>query len=209
MREDPYIKVAQKVIAGGVKILQPNEKEMSDRELINIGLELRELTREKNVKLIINDRVDIALAVEADGMHVGQGDIPAREARKLLGDDKILGVSVTCVREALQAQDDGADYVNVNQIAPGFTKRSPTGAYAGFELITQVKAAVDIPVTASSGIRLSNVADYIKAGADGAVICFTILTAENITEMTKRYIQIVTETKEAMLAGDRDESSQL
>lgn len=174
-----HVEVARAAIDGGATIIQLRDKEASTRELIEIGLALRKLTRERGVTFIVNDRVDVALAVEADGVHVGQDDMPAKLARKLMGANRIVGVSVSTVEEALQAETDGADYVSVSPVFTTPTKPDappPTGV----EGLRRISEAVQIPVIAIGGITEGNVKEVIKAGADGVAVISAVVAAPDI-----------------------------
>ncbi|MBC7263821.1 MAG: thiamine phosphate synthase [Chloroflexi bacterium] len=183
-RGKSHLQVAQAAIEGGATVIQLRDKEASTRELIEAGLALRKLTLERGVAFIVNDRVDVALAVEADGVHVGQEDMPANLARKLMGSNRIVGVSVSTVEEALQAEADGADYVSASPVFTTPTKPdapSPTGL-EGLRLIAGV---VHIPVIAIGGINEENVEEVIKAGADGVAVISAVVAAPDITAAAK------------------------
>jgi len=156
----------EQAIRGGVTIIQLREKQVSSGEFYELALRIRQVTRRKNVPLIINDRLDIALAVDADGVHVGQEDLPAKVVRRLIGPDKILGVSAGTVEEALKAQKDGADYLGVGAAYPTPTK--PESYAIGIEGIMKIKEAVGIPVVAIGGITRENAYDVmLETGVDG------------------------------------------
>lgn len=151
-------------VAAGVKTVQYRDKEASTQEMYALALKLRKICR--NVVFLINDRVDIALAVGADGVHLGQYDLPYAAARKLLGKKKIIGLTVHDLRQARQAEAIGADYLGVSPIFFTRTKQD-AGRSVGVGLIRQIKKSVDIPVIAIGGINISNAASVVDAGADG------------------------------------------
>lgn len=171
--------VIAKAIAGGAGIIQLRDKESTTQKFVQDGFALRELTRKKNVIFIINDRVDVALAVDADGVHLGQDDFPVRLARKIIGEDKIIGVSVGSVEEAIQAIKDGADYVSVGSIFPTRTKPD-AGDAVGTQLITEIKKAVDVPAVAIGGITADNIAQVAKAGADCVAVISAVIGADDV-----------------------------
>ncbi len=171
--------VVEAAILGGVTIVQYREKDASTRRMIEEALELRDLCRRHGVPFIVNDRVDVALAVDADGVHVGQDDMPASVARRLIGPDKILGVSADKVEHAIAAQADGADYVGASPIFSTPTKADapqPIGV-AG---LLQMARACPLPIVAIGGINASNAASMIRAGAAGVAVVSAIVNAEDV-----------------------------
>jgi thiamine-phosphate pyrophosphorylase len=193
LAEGRFEQVAEEVIRGGVKAIQIRCKRMSDKALLSISEKLREITCSSSTKLIINDRVDICLAVNADGVHLGQEDFPPKTARKLLG-DKIIGVSVHTIEEALKASDDGVDYISVGPLFPTKTKLN-AGAPVGVNLISRIKRCVQIPTIGIGGIDLENVIEVIRAGADGVAVCSFILRAQNITSTVERMVRRIFQEK--------------
>jgi thiamine-phosphate pyrophosphorylase len=160
------LEVLDAAIRGGATAVQLREKSANIRRMLELGRALRELAGEARVPLIVNDRVDIALAIEADGVHVGQDDMPAELARRLLGPDRILGVSAGTVDEAVRAERDGADYLGVGDVFGTGSKRD-AGGPIGLEGLARIARAVSIPVVAIGGITVDNAGDAIEAGAVG------------------------------------------
>ncbi|WP_407356535.1 thiamine phosphate synthase [Methanolobus sp. WCC5] len=150
----------------GAKIIQYRRKEGTTASLYKEARELKSLC--KDAKFIVNDRVDIALAIDADGVHVGRDDLPVKVVRYLLGPDKILGVTVRDLEEAVQAEKEGADYLGVGPVYYTSTKKD-AGPPAGIQLIRNVRNVCRLPVVAIGGITLENADEVIKAGAD--MIC--------------------------------------
>jgi len=190
-----HLEVARAAIEGGATAIQLRDKEATTRELIEAGLALRDLTREREVAFIINDRVDVALAVDADGVHVGQDDMPATLARKLVGPDKIVGVSASTIEEALQAEADGADYVSASPVFATPTKPDappPTG----LEGLRAIVEAVHIPVVAIGGINEGNVEEVIRAGADGVAVISAVVGAPDIAAAARRLRQRIEAARE-------------
>jgi len=174
-----HLEVVHAAIAGGVTVVQYREKEATTRRMVEEAQELRELCREVGVPFIVNDRLDVALAVDADGVHMGQDDMPAPLARKLMGPDRILGVSVSTVAEAIQAQSDGADYISVSPVFSTPTKPDapqPTGV----EGLRAIVRAVGRPVVAIGGIKAHSAAQLIHAGAAGVAVVSAIVAAEDV-----------------------------
>ena len=175
-----YPEVIKACIAGGAALIQFREKLWPAARLVEIGRELRKITRQAGVLFIVNDRVDVALALKADGVHVGQQDIPAAAVRQMVGPDMIVGVSAGTTEEALAAERDGASYIGVGPIFPTETKkdaRSPRG----LAKLAEIRRAVHIPIYAIGGIKAHTAAAVILAGADGAAVVSAVVGAADIT----------------------------
>lgn len=168
----------EEAIKGGITLVQLREKSVGSLEFYNTALEIKELTDKNKVPLIINDRLDIALAVDAAGVHVGQSDIPAALVRKLIGEDKILGVSVANVEEAIKAEREGADYLGVGAMFSTTTKLDARAVTV--DLLKEIKEKVSIPVVAIGGINENNVELLKPAGIDGVAIVSAILGKDDI-----------------------------
>lgn len=168
----------EQAITGGVTLVQLREKNLSTLEFYNTALKIKKVTDAYGIPLIINDRADIALAVDAAGLHVGQDDLPAKTARKILGKTKLIGVSVATVAEALKAVEEGADYIGVGAVFPTMTKRDTN--HIGVARLAEIKKAVDIPVVAIGGINMDNVALLKGAQIDGIATVSAILGSANI-----------------------------
>lgn len=186
--------VVEKAILGGAKVIQFRDKTSSTKVLIEEGLKLGELIRKHEAVFIVNDRVDIAYAIEADGVHLGQDDYPAKIARKLLGKDKIIGVSAGNVNEAIQAEKDGADYIAVGSIFSTSTKPD-AGEATGVEFISLVKKRVSLPVVAIGGISEKNIVQVAQAGADCAAVISAVVGADDVEETTKRLVELFQSVK--------------
>jgi thiamine-phosphate diphosphorylase len=171
--------VIARAIAGGADIIQLRDKESTVKKLVQDGFAFRELTKEKNVIFIVNDRVDVALAVDADGVHLGQDDFPVNLARKIIGEDKIIGVSVGSVEEAIQAVKDNADYVSIGSIFPTRTKPD-AGDAVGTPIITEIKKYINVPLVAIGGITADNIAEVAAAGADCAAVISAVVGADDV-----------------------------
>jgi thiamine-phosphate pyrophosphorylase len=167
----------QNAVAAGVEAVQYRRKDASTAELFAEAAVLRKLCH--RALFLVNDRVDIALAVQADGVHLGQEDLPLPAARKLLGQGKIIGLTVHSLAEARQAEAAGADYLGVSPIFTTQTK-ADAGPAAGIPLIRQIKSAVKIPLIAIGGINLANAPEVIRAGADGLCAISVVVSREDV-----------------------------
>lgn len=164
-------------IEGGVTVVQLREKNCTGKEFFDVATRLKKITAQKNIPLIINDRIDIAQAVDAAGVHVGQTDLPCKVARKILGAEKIIGVSVSNVEEAIQAELDGANYLGVGAM---FTTNTKTDAkLVTLDTLKKIRAAVKIPIVAIGGINLETISKIKPAKIDGVAVVSAIIAAEN------------------------------
>ncbi|MDY2729407.1 thiamine phosphate synthase [Clostridium sp. HCP1S3_B4] len=168
----------EEAILGGVTLVQLREKSSDSLELFNIAKEVKKITDKHNIPLIIDDRIDIAMAVDATGVHLGQEDIPCNVARKILGSDKIIGVSAHNIKEALKAQSDGADYLGCGSVFNTSTKNNVTSLK--IQELREIKEKVNIPVVAIGGINEKNVLELRGTGIDGIAIVSAILGKDNI-----------------------------
>jgi len=181
-----HLEVANQVISGGAKIIQLRDKLLSKKELLAVAPQLRNLCAEHNVLFIINDYLDIALATDADGLHLGQNDLPIKVARQLLPIDKILGGSVTTVDQAITAESEGADYIAVGSIYPTTSKETAT--VVGLERLRQVRQATSLPLVAIGGINKDNAAEVIAAGANLVAVIGAVLEAGAPEEAARQII---------------------
>ncbi|HEY8597341.1 MAG TPA: thiamine phosphate synthase [Thermomicrobiales bacterium] len=170
--------IVRAAIRGGIDVVQLRGKDLPAREQLAIGRELRAITREAGLLFIVNDRVDLALALDADGVHVGQDDLPAEVVRQLVGPEMIVGVSAATIPEARAARDAGADYLGVGAIYSTATKLD-AGAATGPGLLGTIAGAVALPLVAIGGINATNVAEVIAAGATGAAVVSAIVAADD------------------------------
>lgn len=174
----PIEQIVASAIRGGATLIQYREKNacMSDKYERAAGL--CRAVKQTGIAFIVNDHADLALAIEADGVHLGQDDLPAAVVRRILGDGSILGVSVGSVPEARRAERDGADYVSVGPIFPTLTKPD-AGETVSRKLVTEMVKTIDIPVIAIGGIDASNVSEVMRLGVDGVAIVSAVMTAED------------------------------
>lgn len=177
--------VAAAALDGGATVIQLRNKIASVRVLLEEGLALRTLTRERGALLIVNDRIDVALAVDADGAHVGQEDMPAAFARQLLGPERILGVSAATSEEAQAAIAGGADYLGVGPIFPSIGKID-AGPATGIALLSELASRSPIPLVAIGGITVENAAHVMRAGATGVAVITAIVAADDIAAASRQ-----------------------
>jgi thiamine-phosphate pyrophosphorylase len=172
-------------IKGGADVIQLREKNKSKREKLELGFMIRRITREEGVLFIVNDDLDLALILEADGLHLGQTDIPIKYARPHFG-EKIIGVSTHSLEQAKKAIEEGADYIGVGPIFPTSTKENPDEV-VGPGLITQVAAFSPVPIVAIGGITLKNLGQVIQAGGRCVAVVSDILNAENVEDQARLF----------------------
>ena len=173
-------KSISEAIAGGVTVIQLRAKDISTAEFYNMALKIKIITDSYNIPLIINDRVDVAMAADTAGVHVGQDDMPAGEVRRLIGENKILGVSVSNVKEALGAERDCADYLGAG--AMFLTKTKSDAKYVSIRELEEIKVKAGIPVVAIGGININNAEKIFEAGADGIAVVSAILGEKDMKE---------------------------
>lgn len=173
----------ERAVAGGASVVQLREKNCTSREFYELAVRVRKITAPKNVPLIINDRIDICLAADADGVHLGQKDLPCREARRILGADKLIGVSAALPEEARQAQADGADYLGVGAVFPTGTKSDTRPVTP--EIIREIRAAVTIPFVVIGGINAENIGELYGLGINGAAVVSAVVAREDVTSAAR------------------------
>lgn len=183
MSTETLEEAVEQAIIGGCTLVQLREKDCSSIEFYNTAVKVKKITDKFNVPLLINDRVDIALAVDAAGVHVGQSDIPATVVRKIIGEDKIIGVSTGSLEEALKAQKDGADYLGVGAMYATGTKKdaNPTS----MEELKKIRENISIPIVVIGGINKERIKDFEGMGIDGLSIVSAIISQKDIAEATK------------------------
>jgi thiamine-phosphate pyrophosphorylase len=176
----PLHLVVEAALRGGARAFQLREKDLSPRELYPLALELRQLTRAYGARLLINDRIDVALAVEADGVHLTTTSLPASVARRLLGPDRLIGVSTHTLAEARVASEEGADFLVFGPIF--FTpSKAPYGEPVGLDALRAVRATVRSPILAIGGVKQANLDQVLSAGADGIAVISAIISANDPT----------------------------
>ncbi|MBI5380106.1 MAG: thiamine phosphate synthase [Nitrospirae bacterium] len=182
-------KTAERALAAGARAVQLRSKRFSRRALYAEALEIRKLTRLRGAVFLVNDYVDLALAVEADGVHLGQSDLPLSVARRLIGPGDILGASARTPEEALAAAREGANYLGVGAIYPTTSKAE--ARVVGLEGLRAVRDAVELPIMAIGGITPERVPDVIEAGADGVAVLSAVLGAPRLEEAVERFLAAI------------------
>ncbi len=177
-------------LEAGVGVIQLREKDLSVRELFDMAVWMRELTGEYGARLFINDRVDVALSVGADGVHLGRDSIPAYAVRKISGNKLMVGVSAHGIEEAIGAEKDGADFITLGPIYETPSKLK-YGKPIGIDILREVKSRVSIPVLAIGGIKLERVKEVMDAGADGIAMISAILGSNDIKESTEEFLRLL------------------
>ena len=189
------VEIVRAALAGGVTCVQLREKLASTRDFLTEAMAVRTLLTGTGVPLVINDRIDVALAVDADGVHLGQTDMPIREARRIVSKKMFIGISAECLEHAIQAERAGADYVGVSPVfsTPTKTDTAPPLGLAG---IAAMRAAVSIPLVGIGGIGPANAASVIRAGCDGAAVVSAIVSAPNPMRAAAELKTIIDAAKE-------------
>ena len=185
LAERDFYESIEASLKGGATMLQLREKECGGKEFLDRARRLKEMTKNYDVPLIINDRVDIALLCDADGVHVGQSDIGAEEVRKLIGPNKLLGVSARSVEEAVLAEKQGADYIGVGAMFGTNTKLD--AEYVSLETLFAIEKAVNIPIVLIGGLTLNNIETFNENRVAGYAIVSAILGAEDIEAETIKW----------------------
>ncbi len=189
-----HLSIARAALRGGAAIIQLRDKSTPLRALLPIAYELRRITRESGALLILNDRIDITLAVEADGVHLGPDDLPVHEARRILGPHRLIGASCGNAEEAGLATQAGADYVGAGAIY-GTATKADAGAPIGIQGLREILQATNLPVAAIGGVNMANVREVIDAGAVMACVISAITSAgdeEGMTSATRRIVEAAT-----------------
>ncbi|WP_270940009.1 thiamine phosphate synthase [Romboutsia lituseburensis] len=187
--ERDFYKCIEDAIKGGVTMVQLREKDASGKEFLEKAFKLREITRKYNVPFIINDRVDIAIICDADGVHVGQSDIDAKFVRSLIGENKILGVSARNLNEAKKAKKNGANYIGVGAMYSTSTKLDAKSV--SYETVEEIKKILDIPIVLIGGINLKNLENLKKLNCDGYAVVSSILKEKNIYSTSENWIEAI------------------
>ena len=186
--EKKFLKTIEEAINGGVSVVQIREKTADTLEFYNLALKVKEITTKYNVPLIINDRVDVALAVDADGVHVGQSDMPCDITRELIGENKILGVSAATIDEAKKAEKDGADYIGTGAVFPTSTKDDAPSITK--KDLKNIVDSINIPVVAIGGINIENANELKNTGISGLSVVSAIMSADNPKKASEKLLNI-------------------
>ena len=195
LAREPFLRVIEEALQNGVTLLQLREKDKDGREFYEEALAVKELSKRYHVPLLIDDRIDVALAVDADGVHVGQSDLPVSVARKLLGPGKIVGATAKTVAQALEAQEQGADYLGTGSIFPTQTKAAAIPTSVG--TLSEVCRAVHIPVVAIGGLKQDNLSVLEGCPISGIAVVSAIMSsatpgiaARELAAMAKKLVEL-------------------
>jgi len=190
----PLRLVVEAAMRGGARAVQLREKDLPPRELYPLALEMRQLTQVYGARLLINDRVDVALAVNADGVHLTTTSLPASIARQVLGPGRLIGVSTHTLAEAQAAVDEGADFLVFGPVF--FTpSKAPYGQPVGLDALRAVRAIVKSPILAIGGIKPTNLDQVLAAGADGIAVISAIISADDPTAATQNLLAALCATR--------------
>ena len=189
------IDAADKAIRGGARVIQLRDKHHYKGEILVMAQKLKDLCRQRDTLFIVNDYLDIALAADADGLHIGQADLPLPVVRKELPIDRIIGCSTRTLAQARKAEAEGADYVAVGSMFPSPTKGD--GTVVGLERLRQIRKALSIPLVAIGGINEANIGKVIAAGVDSAAVISAVLSQENMEQATRRMVKAIEKETES------------
>ena len=178
----------EQAIIGGATIIQIREKQLNFQDFLNEAIEVKQITNKYNIPLIINDNVEVALACKADGVHIGQDDMHIIEARKILGDNAIIGVSATNLQEAIEAEKNGADYLGVGALFPEYMQSKPDAKCVSLEELRLITQSVTIPVVAIGGIKMQTIDKLKNTNIDGVAVISAIFANNDIVQATKEFV---------------------
>lgn len=186
-------------IAGGATLVQLREKTASSLEFFKTAVKIKRVTDRWHIPLIINDRADVALAVDAAGIHIGQSDLPAKQARSIIGEDKIMGVSVSTPEEAIRAREDGADYLGVGAMFATGTKAEATPV--SMETLKKIRQTVRLPIVVIGGINQKTVPLFDGMGIDGVAVVSALISAKDISKAATELKKSVSHLRRASNPG--------
>jgi len=194
-RADPcrgvsHAEVARAALEGGARVVQLRDKNATTRQLLEAAQTIRQLTRQAGALFFVNDRLDVALAAEADGVHLGENDLPVETARKLAGSRLLIGASASTPEEALEAAEAGADYLGVGCIFATPSKED-AGPPLGVGIIRRIKAVTSLPIIAVGGINAKNARAVLEAGADGIAVLSAISRAQDMTAAARNLVELI------------------
>lgn len=189
--DDEFLEIIEEAIKGGTTVVQIREKEGETLDFYNLALKVKEITSKYNVPLIVNDRIDVALAIKSEGVHIGQTDMPADVARSLIGDEMILGVSASTVEEARKAEKDGADYIGTGAVFPTTTKDDAPSITK--DDLKEVTGSINIPTVAIGGITLENASELAGTGIAGISVVSAIMNSKDPKTASENLLKIYNE----------------
>ena len=185
-----HMEITRLAIAGGADTIQYRQKSGSTREMIEIARNMKRLCSEAGVTFIVNDRLDVAIAAEADGVHLGQDDFPIPMARELLGEGRIIGGSAATLDEARKCLSEGADYVGFGPVYPT-TSKDDAGPVSGIDILKQVVEIIPLPIIAIGGVGAENIPDVMRAGARGIAVISAVCCQDDPEEATRSLYQVL------------------
>jgi len=189
--DEEFLEIIEEAIKGGTTVVQIREKEGETLDFYNLALKVKEITSKYNVPLIVNDRIDVALAIKSEGVHIGQTDMPADVARSLIGDEMILGVSASTVEEARKAEKDGADYIGTGAVFPTATKDDAPSITK--DDLKEVTGSINIPTVAIGGITLENANELAGTGIAGISVVSAIMNSKDPKIASENLLKIYNE----------------
>ena len=189
--DEEFLEIIEEAIKGGTTVVQIREKEGETLDFYNLALKVKEITSKYNVPLIVNDRIDVALAIKSEGVHIGQTDMPADVARSLIGDEMILGVSASTVKEARKAEKEGADYIGTGAVFPTATKDDAPSITK--DDLKEVTGSINIPTVAIGGITLENASELAGTGIAGISVVSAIMNSEDPKTASENLLKIYNE----------------
>lgn len=189
--DNEFLEIIEEAIKGGTTVVQIREKEGETLDFYNLALKVKEITSKYNVPLIVNDRIDVALAIKSEGVHIGQTDMPADVARSLIGDEMILGVSASTVQEARKAEKDGADYIGTGAVFPTATKDDAPSITK--DDLKEVTGSINIPTVAIGGITLENASELAGTGIAGISVVSAIMNSKDPKTASENLLKIYNE----------------
>jgi thiamine-phosphate pyrophosphorylase len=189
-----HLDVAEAALKGGATVIQYRDKTASSRTMLTHAIALRELTKKYDALFIVNDRIDVAMAAGADGVHLGQDDIDFASAKQILGNNYIIGISATNFDEAIVAAKSGADYVGAGPIFPTSSK-DDAAKPIGIEGLRKIRESLSIPIVAIGGITIDNSGDVVRAGADALAVISAVASADNMTAAAAQLSNSISQAK--------------
>ncbi len=192
-REKNIVDCARKALTGGARIIQLRDKSSEKEKLIPIAREIKDICHQSDALFIVNDYLDLALAVDADGLHLGQSDLPLSVARKALRIDRIIGRSTHGLEQALQAEKEGADYIGIGSIFSTGTKEN--AEIIGIEALQNIRQTMAIPIVAIGGINENNIKQVVQAGADSVAVISAIFSKDGVEQSVKRMVKEIEQEK--------------
>ncbi|MCX8069345.1 MAG: thiamine phosphate synthase [Thermodesulfovibrionales bacterium] len=192
-REEDFYMAIRESLRAGIKMIQLREKDLSDRDLLKMAFKMREITAEFGARLFINNRLDIALCVKADGIHLGHMSMPIKAIKSIVEDRLQIGMSTHSIKEAIESEFDGADFLTFGPVFATPSKMK-YGEPLGIQLLTEAVKKIKIPLFAIGGIKLDNLKDVKTTGAKNIALISGILASKDIYDTTKKYISLLGET---------------